>query len=551
MALSGTFYGTTANEYIKPKITWSAKLNIPGNYSDITATLTYSRTNTGYTTEGDWSGALSIGSSTGTATAHLKIAYGSDTVAITHTARVYHDSYGRLSLTVSAQGTISGASLKSTAISQTVTLDTIDRESTVSAVPGDIGSRSTVVVSRKNDGFTHSIAYSFGSLTGYLTADGGSTANLTRLSATTVNFLLPESFYYQIPNSPTGTCTLICTTWSGTTQIGQPQTAQFKVTAARSACQPVVSGTVADINDATAGLTGDAGKLVRFMSTARCTVSAQGRYGATIRETRIGGKVVWGTLDIPNADLSTVEFQATDSRGYTATCRVTPEVIPYILLTNNSLVQRTDPTSGNAELILAGYCWRGNFGTADNILEIEYQVEGQEPVVVKPDIGSDHIYRMTVQLTGMDYQSSYGVRLTARDRLGTASKTLTLNKGIPVFDWGESDFQFHVPVTAHSFNGAYIRTVYLADTAQMTVQTAFAQFEGGTTGRQSFFIFGCANSVPLHGLATIWHNQSTPQWSGTGDVTVSYGCGGQITLTMPNAVWGDFVLISSKPFEVL
>ena len=59
MAISGSFYGTTSNTAIKPKIAWSAQANLEGNYSDVTATLSYSRTDA-YKTYGYWAGSLSI-----------------------------------------------------------------------------------------------------------------------------------------------------------------------------------------------------------------------------------------------------------------------------------------------------------------------------------------------------------------------------------------------------------------------------------------------------------------------------------------------------------
>ena len=43
MAINGSFYGKTGNTAIKPKITWEAVADEQGNYSDVTATLTYSR----------------------------------------------------------------------------------------------------------------------------------------------------------------------------------------------------------------------------------------------------------------------------------------------------------------------------------------------------------------------------------------------------------------------------------------------------------------------------------------------------------------------------
>ena len=45
MALQGSFSGETSNDQITPTITWQATQSVIGNYSDITATLTYKRKN--------------------------------------------------------------------------------------------------------------------------------------------------------------------------------------------------------------------------------------------------------------------------------------------------------------------------------------------------------------------------------------------------------------------------------------------------------------------------------------------------------------------------
>lgn len=468
MALSGYFYGTTANDKIRPKITWSAVQNIPGNYSDITATLSYSRTNTGYSTEGDWTGSLSIGSSTGSVSSvHLKITYNSNTVAITHTARVYHDSYGDLSLTISAQGRIynpSSSTLRSTTISGSITLDTIPRASTISATNADIGSRSTVVVARKNDSFTHSIAYRFGTLSGYIDADGNPTDTEVKLSATTVNFLLPESFYGQIPDSPTGKCTLTCRTYSGSTVIGSDQTATFTATAAESLCAPAVRGMAIACDSTTLRLTGSENKFVRYVSTAACQMEAVANKGASIVETTIQG-VAAQYLDIERIETDTVTFRAKDSRGYVSTYTVQLDMVPYILLTNNATVQRTDPTSGNAVLTLEGNCWNGSFGAVKNELYYEYTVDGGPLRYDRVTYGEDYRYQEGLSLSGLDYTTSHTVWVRVKDLAMTVEKTLTVHRGIPVFDWGEGDFRFHVPVECPglTINGqsleAYIRTV--------------------------------------------------------------------------------------------
>ena len=134
MALKGSFSGTTSNDRITPTISWAATQSVTGNYSDVTATLTDKRNNN-YNTEGSWKGSLSIGGQTFTGSKWIKITDDGDTVAISATARVNHNDQGKLTLTLSATGAISGSTLTSTTISGSITLDTIARASTVSAGP--------------------------------------------------------------------------------------------------------------------------------------------------------------------------------------------------------------------------------------------------------------------------------------------------------------------------------------------------------------------------------------------------------------------------------
>lgn len=447
MAINGSFYGSTNNSNIKPKITWQAVQSQTGNYSDVTAVLTYSRTNTGYTTSGTWSGSITIGGDTATGSRYLQITYDSNTQAISHTVRVYHDGYGAASVTISASGAISGTTLERTSISQTVTLDPIARASAIDATAADIGQASVITVNRKNPAFTHSIAYGFGSLSGYIGADWQPTDREERLTDTGISFRIPEEFYYQIPDAAAGQCTLTCRTYDGDTLIGQRQTA-FTVTARESACGPLVAGRVADVNEATLALTGDSSKLVRGVSTALCTVTAQARLGASLEEVTIGGVAVEAdTLELPNIESGDVVFSATDSRGYTEQVTVSVEMIPYIRLTCNPTVKRTDPTSGNGWLTVTGKYFSGSFGAAENFLGLSCRVNGGEWTSLEPALGEDNSYTLDTVIGGLDYDRVCTVEVLAEDALCQVAVSRSVPKGVPVFDWGEQDFSFHVPVS--------------------------------------------------------------------------------------------------------
>ena len=136
MALSGSFTGSTNNSTIQPKITWSATQNKAENYSMVTATLSYSRTNSGYTTSGKWNGSITINGVTtqGSTTKELVITQNSNTVAMSATVKVPHEDDGSKDVEISCTGAIPASSMQSTSCYDTVTLDPIPRKATITSV---------------------------------------------------------------------------------------------------------------------------------------------------------------------------------------------------------------------------------------------------------------------------------------------------------------------------------------------------------------------------------------------------------------------------------
>lgn len=445
MALSGSFGGRTANSRIKPIITWSAVQSVDGNYSDITAKLTYSRTNRGYTTGGIWKGTLTIGDATFQDSRVLEISYDSNTLAIAATARVFHDDYGQARVTVSATGAISGTSLTETVISGQVSPEDIPRASSVAAPDGAIGSCTTVVVQRKSDRYTHTLAYHFGALSGYIDSAGNPAQQPVLMSQTVLSFRIPEEFYDQIPDKSQEVCTLTCTTYLDGTQIGTPQTGQFQAYADEKQCCPQMFFQMTDTDPLTTALTGDPGVLVRYLSTARCRLAARPQKGALILSQKING-VEGAELELSGPEHGLLTFSATDSRGYTTAETLVVPIVPYVPLTVNAQVYRPEPTANEGVLTLRGSCWKGNFGQMENSLRVTVQIEGGETLTLSPEVTEEHTYRMEVPLTGLDYTRSYRITLMVADAARGVRQLLTLHKGLPVFDWGQEDFRFYVPV---------------------------------------------------------------------------------------------------------
>jgi len=361
---------------------------------------------------------------------------------------VSHNLDGSKSLTISVEAGVYVHAINCSG-SKSFALDQIPRASTIAATDANVGSTSMIAVNKKSDSYTHSIKYTFGSLSGYVTADGGTSSSEVKISQASIGFTVPSSFYAQMGSVKSKTCTLTCTTYSGTTKIGDAATTTFTVTVP-DASAPTVSGTIKDVNSVSTGLTGNANKLVRFVSTARCIITATAKNSATITEKKINGTVVEeDTLDIPNVEFGTIPFYAKDSRGYSTEVNVTAEIVPYIVLTCNPRVVRTDQAAGKAMIYIDGNYYQGSFGSKQNTLSVvvSYESGGTETLVsVSPVIGDDGEYTIEQEISGLDYETTYTFTVTVADQVNTIEKTVPVGRGIPVFDWGQSDFYFNVPV---------------------------------------------------------------------------------------------------------
>lgn len=390
-----------------------------------------------------------------------------------------HDPDGTKSITFSLSTRVLGSTPETT--SGSLDLTSIPLASVIKATDANIGSVSTITVIRNSNTYTHTIKYVFGALKGYLTASGGISSTPIKLSKTSIPFTVPDEFYEQVTDAKSGVCTLICSTYSGSTKIGEDQTGEFTAYTVESVCAPVVSGSVVDVDHASVDLTGDSNKLIRYVSTARCTITATARKGATIERKTLNGSAIEGSVDIEGVELTSFDFLAVDSRGYSKSSLVSPEIVPYVKLTANVSITR-GPVSGNtAEITVKGNYYNGSFGSEENSLVVRYMVAGVNTsyVPLTPVI-SGNTYEAIGTVEDVSYDQSYSVTISVYDRVpGEIIKNAEIRKATPVFDWGESDFQFNVPVY---FQGKdLLDTIYPVGSIYMSVnKTSPATLFGGT-----------------------------------------------------------------------
>lgn len=444
MAKSGSFIGSTNNEYIVPKITWSATQSISGNYSDVTATLTYSRTNTGFTTGGTWNGSITINGTKATGSKYIEITHNSNTIALTAKTRVYHNANGSKSITISASGGISGASLRSTTISQSVTLDTIPRATTpvLSASSVNMGSTVTITLERASTSFTHRLSYSFGSLTAQTSG-----ISYPAEQDTSRTFKPPLTLADEIPKSASGTCTITCKTYNGNTLIGtKTVTLTVKVPAS---VVPTISGV--SVSDAKTDIAEKFGVYVQQKSKLSVKISASGSYGSTISSyrTTIQSMTYSGASFTSNvitaSGTMTLKTTVTDSRGRTASREIPNITVAEYSPPQISSIQvyRID-TNGNAsdEGDRIAISVKYSVASIDNKNTRAYKVGYKQYDAASftqfasgtAETSFDGVLKYTAApIISADY--SYSVKFELADYFTTVPITLDISTAYPIMDF--------------------------------------------------------------------------------------------------------------------
>ena len=246
----------------------------------------------------------------------------------TLTQTVNHAGDGSKSLSISVvfhiEATLSGVYYSTITASANIALDSIPRASSISMSAGTLGSAATITISRASSSFTHTITYKFGSAAGTIAA---------KTSETSVSWTPALALGNQIPNTTSGTATLTCTTYNGSTSIGS-KSISVKLNLPASVVPTITSLTATRVD-------GDVpsawGIYVQTKSKAALSIhGAAGSYGSAIASYSITGGGFAGTSDAMTTGFlntaGTITFTATvtDSRGRTSAAKtVSISVVSY------------------------------------------------------------------------------------------------------------------------------------------------------------------------------------------------------------------------------
>ena len=369
-----------------------------------------------------------------------------ESVSVTTSGWVSHNSDGTGSASGSATINFPNWGWSGTA-SGSFTLPTIPRASEVACSSPYIGDNAIISIDKKSSAFTSTLTYKIGSLTGTIA---------TKTSSTTVQFqtsAIADEIYALIPNATEAQGTIYCTTYNGSTQIGNTKSATFNLYAKESDCKPDVSATIVDTNTNVTNITD---KFIKYISKPKVTINATAKNSATIKSYSINlndgqaSNLQENTFDTIGSNKVTVS--TTDSRGYSNSTDVTLDMIDYIKLHINTIsITRPEGTSNEAILNCNGAYFNGAFtDTLSNSLSASFKyrlsgtTEWTDGGSITPTI-TDNTFRVTDLSLGdlFDYNEEYQFKIILQDKFMTVgdldSDIITLPKGQEVVAIGEDD----------------------------------------------------------------------------------------------------------------
>lgn len=400
-----------------------------------------------YIYDASGAGKISGTSATSVSGSCTKPTEGETVIATTTAAWVTHGSNGKKSISASAYLNFPNWGWSGTATG-TADLPAIPRQAVINSAQNFSDEGNPTIT------YTNSAGSSVSSLQAGISFDGTTFQVAYRdvsKTGTSYTFELTDAERTALRNACTTANSRTVYFYLKTVISGTTYTNKFSKTFSVVNASPTLSATAKDTNSTTTALTGDANKIIKGFNTVSVTATATALKGATIKSYKITNgsrSLTTSSGTFTNVESGTFVFSVIDSRGNTTTVTLIKTLINYVLLTANLSANMT--VDGTITATVNGNYFNGSFGSVANTLTVQYRYK-----TVGGTYGSwtsatatknGNTYTANISITGLDYKSKYIIQARAVDKLATIeSRTITLNC-LPVFDWGENDFNFGVPV---------------------------------------------------------------------------------------------------------
>lgn len=414
---------------------------------------------------------------------------------------------------------------------------------------------------------------------------------------TYTDYTFPYEVAKQFPNAASGKMTVDLYTYTneyGYKQIGDASSDTFTVTLpenddTKPYATEMSASPVSSLTNAFASL------YLQGYSKVKVTSTDKGRYGATIvsKSVTVDGKTYGSESNYTSEWLSgygsvTVTLNLEDSRGFTNSLPLSITVIPYGK-------PRVAPASDETSVICARCDANGNLNDSGTSLRIKARRSFSQCIVdgvQKNFCELRYRYRNTGDSNFSEWMSlllgantsteeidavvlrgsllvteSYVVQVDAIDSVpnnnflpfNIPTEEIYMHKAGSIGSLGFGEY-VEAPNTISiakskkvrlksDINGVRMYSKAVSGTADLDINTKYADFSGTGNERQTFFVFGEANGTMVYGVARVANNGTT-LWAGTDGVTLTTKTGGVLTVVLPKVAYDIFTIISGRDFTV-
>lgn len=239
---------------------------------------------------------------------------------------------------------------------------------------------------------------------------------------------------------------------------GDPIVVTYPMTLDIVAAPPTVEYTYGDIAPITTYLTGDPHCIIEGISDVQFNLSVQAYKGATITRYYVkNGNLIGQGYDVVtfnNVTNPNFTVYAIDSRGNVFEEKIQMGVCQYFHPTVN-IAAEPPKTDGTIKVSASGLYYNHSFGVYNNTIEFSHKYTSNisennigwtaiEPETITFD---DNRYTATFIIHVPNHADTYTIQFDIKDRFGPVYSNSVTVKSKPVFDWGQHDFSFNVPVT--------------------------------------------------------------------------------------------------------
>lgn len=344
---------------------------------------------------------------------------------------------------------LSKHSIGAKAQSKTITVQPPYRASSVSAANANIGASTTISISRDYSNMIHTLQYKIAGQSNFTTI-------VSNTSAISYVWTVPvDTYNYVGASNRSITITINCITYVNGTLIGS-NTTTITVYTVESECKPTVSATHTFLNDQSS-YTGNHTTAILNWSNVRIAVSATAKHGATISSYAIihnGATSTNATTTYNKIQTGSWTYRATDSRGYVSEGSILLTTIAYFEPSITMTVQSPNPSTNEAKVSCKGNWFNGSFGSVSNsrTVQYRYKLDGGSygSWTTLTSTATNNTYNAPATTIVLDYHNKYIFQARIVDTLNTKTTAEQVVITLPVFDWGEHDFHFNVPIILSS-----------------------------------------------------------------------------------------------------